>query len=909
MIKKLLLSLCLLLTASAIHSQESTIWESKAEFTPDWNHYEIIDASVFQQHQGFTTINLYYDDLFYNGEFDATIQLSDGNWKGIEIFSFYNDLTGSRSGKLSVPLTPEQTAAVNSTGVIIQGRNYYLTKVTVDFSERPRYIHDMIWGENSGFEAPQSGWDTWGAHFDAIQAVDYGNGYNSDTAMKLVNTSEGEIWENHFRYIFPETLAPGKYKLEFNVKSDIDTGGSLLVVLSNSTNYFGVKFHNVTAGTDWSKIEAEFEISEGEEADALVIQFGKEKGSFYIDNVRFGPYLESKPDMNLLWSGNGQDSGYAGLINPDEISAGDIIRLTFSQDAKLSTDIINIIPVALFHAKIHQNGIADPAISDITDGILEIGVTNEMLYNLKSEGIVFELPAYSPQLVKIERVESGFNPKGVIAYGHHDNNTCKARNIYTYPTDSDDKIAVMFSRKPTSVTLSTGTDYSVKIGDQSTALSRVRADGSTVMVFYMTPEIINAIRTTGHFRIESDADFKYVYTNPTMDVPGVDDTHDLIWDKAMKISDWVTYLKFSAGVFSHVSAGDKIYFHVDDATTDKGYGIIAIMYGSNWEQFYYYNFFQEELNPDGLCRVEITLDNEQAERLKAEGIVIAGDGFTLSHVSIESAMKPDDNLFYGFHQFYGAWHEKYSQPFTMPADGINAGDVIRIHFASETGNLNHLTPYTDNYGTVSGTVNWIMDYGYNKCYQDIGITNQFIESCNDNILLHGSYMINKVEILRDRFDPTDMLAYGTTEHSNTNITVKIPHNAIALEITFDDEKINGSKELTFYPTPGDDSNNIIFEEESFISSEGLSTVTVDLTPELIKMINEVSYGQLSLKCTLPFRYMKAVIDPTVSIDNINADKSAEVEYYNLQGVRVNEPAAGGIYIRRQGSTTEKILIK
>ena len=55
--------------------------------------------------------------------------------------------------------------------------------------------------------------------------------------------------------------------------------------------------------------------------------------------------------------------------------------------------------------------------------------------------------------------------------------------------------------------------------------------------------------------------------------------------------------------------------------------------------------------------------------------------------------------------------------------------------------------------------------------------------------------------------------------------------------------------------------------------------------------------------------MKAVIDPTVSIDNINADKSAEVEYYNLQGVRVNEPAAGGIYIRRQGSTTEKILIK
>ena len=48
----------------------------------------------------------------------------------------------------------------------------------------------------------------------------------------------------------------------------------------------------------------------------------------------------------------------------------------------------------------------------------------------------------------------------------------------------------------------------------------------------------------------------------------------------------------------------------------------------------------------------------------------------------------------------------------------------------------------------------------------------------------------------------------------------------------------------------------------------------------------------------------AGINGTVS-DTDNAD--APVEYYNLQGIRVNNPTSG-VYIRRQGSTTTKVLI-
>lgn len=44
---------------------------------------------------------------------------------------------------------------------------------------------------------------------------------------------------------------------------------------------------------------------------------------------------------------------------------------------------------------------------------------------------------------------------------------------------------------------------------------------------------------------------------------------------------------------------------------------------------------------------------------------------------------------------------------------------------------------------------------------------------------------------------------------------------------------------------------------------------------------------------------------SISVDN---DEDAPVEYYNLNGVRVENPAAG-IYIRRQGTTVSKVIVK
>jgi hypothetical protein len=52
-------------------------------------------------------------------------------------------------------------------------------------------------------------------------------------------------------------------------------------------------------------------------------------------------------------------------------------------------------------------------------------------------------------------------------------------------------------------------------------------------------------------------------------------------------------------------------------------------------------------------------------------------------------------------------------------------------------------------------------------------------------------------------------------------------------------------------------------------------------------------------------------DPThAGVDNITVDNSnAPVEYYNLNGVRVANPTAPGLYVRRQGTSATKHLLR
>lgn len=86
---------------------------------------------------------------------------------------------------------------------------------------------------------------------------------------------------------------------------------------------------------------------------------------------------------------------------------------------------------------------------------------------------------------------------------------------------------------------------------------------------------------------------------------------------------------------------------------------------------------------------------------------------------------------------------------------------------------------------------------------------------------------------------------------------------------------------------------------------------------------ELVYGvDASLKLVAGYYEFKVVFDdyvvnltvtakekPGDGIDDISADASSQAEYFNLQGIRVVNPAAGNIYIVRRGENVTKELVK
>ena len=83
--------------------------------------------------------------------------------------------------------------------------------------------------------------------------------------------------------------------------------------------------------------------------------------------------------------------------------------------------------------------------------------------------------------------------------------------------------------------------------------------------------------------------------------------------------------------------------------------------------------------------------------------------------------------------------------------------------------------------------------------------------------------------------------------------------------------------------------------------------TISWTGEWTAYCSLGSFGRfLGCKLILPFQ----LDENGAGINDVTVDnENAPVEYFNLQGIRVSEPAAGQVVIRRQGTNVQKVLVK
>lgn len=88
------------------------------------------------------------------------------------------------------------------------------------------------------------------------------------------------------------------------------------------------------------------------------------------------------------------------------------------------------------------------------------------------------------------------------------------------------------------------------------------------------------------------------------------------------------------------------------------------------------------------------------------------------------------------------------------------------------------------------------------------------------------------------------------------------------------------------------------------ASSATSTVTINVTDEYGNIYTEVMTRpkEFSIARYLPGTAGASVAQPSAD------DTAMPVEYYNMQGLRIHNPT-NGLYIRRQGSKTEKVILR
>ena len=105
-------------------------------------------------------------------------------------------------------------------------------------------------------------------------------------------------------------------------------------------------------------------------------------------------------------------------------------------------------------------------------------------------------------------------------------------------------------------------------------------------------------------------------------------------------------------------------------------------------------------------------------------------------------------------------------------------------------------------------------------------------------------------------------------------------------------------------------DDVTIESETWISSNpGVAAVANGVVTAIAEGAATIIYTVVDGYGLAHSESCQVTVSSNSGIENIvESDANAPVEYYNLQGVRVDAQSAG-LYIRRQGNTTTKVLVK
>ena len=179
---------------------------------------------------------------------------------------------------------------------------YYIDDVEFGFKTEGGGSADpmanILPAESSNFnditDGSTGGWGSWGSNKNTVESVE-GAGPDGSVAVVLTNNGDGNAWEAQFAYTFSDPLSKDQpYIISFDVKSDTGAG-QLQFQYQNGTSYGSQGGYNTfNVGTEWMPCEYEFTITDYDDVDRIILNFGAVGGTYYVDNIKFGPKIATR---------------------------------------------------------------------------------------------------------------------------------------------------------------------------------------------------------------------------------------------------------------------------------------------------------------------------------------------------------------------------------------------------------------------------------------------------------------------------------------------------------------------------------------------------------------------------------------------------------------------------------------
>jgi len=282
-----------------------------------------------------------------------------------------------------------------------------------------------------------------------------------------------------------------------------------------------------------------------------------------------------------------------------------------------------------------------------------------------------------------------------------------------------------------------------------------------------------------------------------------------------------------------------------------------------------------------------------------QGMVFQGKNITVSSVVLEAAPDEPIDPTKPLVLWEGSYiTDSWNSGAKFPTAKIKAGDLLRfyVNTADATSSAQALIK-NNGWGNLIGSCkiqpNTVVDG-----VVEVGVTEAMLTDAAGNIFVQGEGKLEftKVELLPAQFDPENVFFYGKTG-APISFFNTLPEDTKTIEVT-----------VVSKPQYLQICNSSWTQLDANDAKVSGNVYTFPATADMIAAIN--AKKELVINCgdavVTSIKY--STTTGTGGVNDLEiTDNDAPAVYYNLQGIRVTNPAAGNIYIKKQGNKATKVI--